>query len=291
MCLEGRTGQRGSFRFVKDLSLLGLLIAGSSFASDSPIQVESLSSGPVENQVTTEILTAPIADEPIAIVEEASTGSVSNMEGQYQLQLLQQEVMTLRGQIEELRYELQRGKAIQDDRYLELDRRLQGLSESASSQAVVATGAITDTEGNQVDSSQADASPEQVVVSEKLLYDSAHEHIRTRQYDLAIDGLTDVMKQVPDGTYTPNAYYWLGQVQAAKTPPDYEKARQALVQVINGFPDHSKVPDATFKLGKIYHVMGDCQRGKDLLSQVARDYRDKTAGTLAQRYLDNNIDC
>ncbi|MBT4010912.1 MAG: tol-pal system protein YbgF, partial [Planctomycetaceae bacterium] len=134
-------------------------------------------------------------------------------------------------------------------------------------------------------------SPEQSAVREKSLYDSALKHIRARQYDLAIDGLTDVIKQFPDGTYTPNAYYWLGEVQAAKTPPDYEKARQALVQVINGFPDHSKVPDAAFKLGKIYHIMGDCQRGKDLLTQVASDYSDKTAGKLAQSYIRDNIDC
>ena len=242
MFLEGSTGQRGSLRSIKGLTLFGLLIAGSSFASDSPIQVESLSSGPVENQITTEILAVPIADEPVAIVEEASSGSVSNMESQYQLQLLQQEVMTLRGQIEELRYELQRGKAIQEDRYLELDRRLQGLGESAISQGVAGAGTDTDADtdivDNQVDSSPADASPEQSAVSEKSLYDSALKHIRARQYDLAIDGLTDVIKQFPDGTYTPNAYYWLGEVQAAKTPPDYEKARQALVQVINGFPDH-----------------------------------------------------
>lgn len=271
--------------------LLGLLLAGSSFASDSPIQVESLSSGPDENQVTTQVLAVPIADEPVAIVEEASVGSVSNMESQYQLQILQQEVMTLRGQIEELRYELQRGKAIQEDRYLELDRRLQGFGESAISQGVAAAGIDTDIVENQVESSQPGSSPEQAVVSEKSLYDSALKHIRARQYDLAIQGLTDVIKEFPDGTYTPNAYYWLGEVQAAKKQPDYEKARQALVQVINGFPDHSKVPDAAFKLGKIYHIMGDCQRGKDLLTQVASDYSDRTAGKLAQSYLRDNIDC
>ena len=35
--------------------------------------------------------------------------------------------MTLRGLVEQLSYEIQRHKGIQDDRYLELDRRLQNL--------------------------------------------------------------------------------------------------------------------------------------------------------------------
>jgi hypothetical protein len=37
--------------------------------------------------------------------------------------------------------------------------------------------------------------------------------------------------------------------------------------------------------------MGDCQRGKDLLTQVVADYSDKTAGKLAQSYVRDNIDC
>jgi len=211
------------------------------------------------------------------------------MESQYQLQILQQEVMTLRGQIEELRYELQRGKAIQEDRYLELDRRLQSLGESSLSLGVVETGGAL--EENPVDFTQTDSAPALPVADEKSLYDKALKQIRARQYEQAITGLTEVIKQFPDGTYTPNAYYWLGEVQAAKKEPDYEKARQALVQVINGFPAHSKVPDAAFKLGKIYHIMGDCQRSKDLLVQVATDYSDRTAGKLAQSYIRDSIDC
>jgi len=271
------------------LVLLGLFAAGGNVASDSPIQVETLSSGPVETQMATESFAAPIVDEAVPIVEETPSSSVSTMESQYQLQILQQEVMTLRGQIEELRYELQRGKAIQEDRYLELDRRLQSLGESSLSLGVVETGGAL--EENPVDFTQTDSAPALPVADEKSLYDKALKQIRARQYEQAITGLTEVIKQFPDGTYTPNAYYWLGEVQAAKKEPDYEKARQALVQVINGFPAHSKVPDAAFKLGKIYHIMGDCQRSKDLLVQVATDYSDRTAGKLAQSYIRDSIDC
>jgi tol-pal system protein YbgF len=269
-------------------SLAGTGVASESASSESPIKVESLSSAPIERQLTEEYLAAPIADEPAPIFDEESS-SRPNMENQYQLQILQQEVMTLRGQIEELRYEVQRGKAVQEDRYLELDRRLQGLGTLSASQ-LPAEG-DTEIVDSQVNTFQTEQPGLSVDADEKPLYDAALRAIRDRQYDEAIEQLLGVIKQFPDGTYTPNAYYWLGEVQAAKKDPDYEKARQALVQVINGFPNHSKVPDAAFKLGKIYHLMGDCQRGKDLLMQVAADHSGKTAGKLAQNYVRDNIDC
>ena len=58
-------------------------------------------------------------------VEERVTPIAS--EGQYQMQLLQKEIMDLRGQVEVLEHDLGRLKATQDDRYLDLDARLQQL--------------------------------------------------------------------------------------------------------------------------------------------------------------------
>ena len=71
--------------------------------------------------------------------------------------------------------------------------------------------------------------------------------------------------------------------------PDLEQARQALVQVIDGFPESNKVPDA-FKLGKVYHLMAT-DEGQGLSSTVARVYETKSAGQLAERYLADQIDC
>jgi TolA-binding protein len=98
-----------------------------------------------------------------------------------------------------------------------------------------------------------------------------------------------MIAQYPDGSLAPNAYYWLGEVYAAKPQPDYEAARKALAQVITFFPEHRKVPDAGFKLGKVYHLMGDCVRAKELLERVMDQNPGKSVSKLAETYLRDNI--
>jgi len=195
--------------------------------------------------------------------------------------LLQQEVMELRGVVERLQFELQRMKSVQDDRYLELDARLQQVMQPAENPSI------------DLVSDQSDAPVDQVEenLSEREQYDTAQMLIRNRQYEQAIVQLEGLIQAFPDGEYTPNAYYWLGQVYAAKVNPDFERARQALSQVISYYPDHSKVPDAAYALGKVYDALGDCQRARELLEQVVERYEGKSAAKLAENYLRESIDC
>ncbi|MDA0272358.1 MAG: tol-pal system protein YbgF [Proteobacteria bacterium] len=248
----------------------GVLIPAICVVISTPLFVSAARSPvPVESRESVVSYQPPIEEEP------ASGG----MENQYQLQLLQQEVMELRGLVEQLQFELNRVKTIQDDRYLELDARLQQVlkanvqtspSESPGETAVAVVGEY---------------------LSEKELYETTQILIRNRQYEMSITQLEALIAKFPDGEYTANAYYWLGQVQAAKTNPDFEKARQALAQVISYFPEHNKVPDAAYALGKVYYALGDCQRATDLLQQVIDQYPDKSAAKLAENYLRESVNC
>ena len=108
---------------------------------------------------------------------------------------------------------------------------------------------------------------------------------------MSIIQLEEFIERFPEGVYTANAYYWLGQVQAAKTNPDFEKAREALAQVISYFPEHRKVPDAAYALGKVYYMLGDCERATELLQQVVNQYPSKSAAKLAGNFLRDSMTC
>ena len=202
-------------------------------------------------------------------------------ESQYQIQLLRQEVMELRGLIENLDYEIKRQKAVADDRYLELDDRLQNLLVEGR----------TDEKGIGLKEQPSEALPDFELSGEKELYDTARQLIRNRQYEQAVDQLNNFIQSFPESQLVANAYYWLGQVYAAKIDPDLQRARQSLAQVISYFPKHSKVPDAAFALGKVHYALGDCQRAKTLLAQVVEQYPDKSAAKLSENFIRDMGEC
>ena len=189
--------------------------------------------------------------------------------------------MKLRGLIESLEYEIKRQKSVSDDRYLELDARLQNLLNED----------ILDKEGLDPDDQSIEVLPDFELGGEKELYDTARQLIRNRQYEKAVDQLSNFIQSFPESQLIANAYYWLGQVYAAKIDPDLVQAKQALAQVISYFPDHSKVPDAAFALGKVHYALGDCERAKTLLSQVVDQYPGKSAAKLSENYLRDIGDC
>jgi len=243
--------------------------------AQSPISVEEstfssdAASTPSSNP-RTETFRPPIEDESPA----------DALEGQFQLQILQQEVMELRGMMEELSHQLTRMRATAEDRYLELDARFQNLS--ARNQTPTAGPS------SEVPLSPTAEIPQQ---DEKVLYDTARKLIQNKQYDMAISQLRAVISQYPDGVYAANAYYWLGQVYVAKPDPELDNARESLEQVIQFFPEHRKVPDAAFKLGQVYHLLGDCDRATDLLSQIVDIHKGKSVASLAENYLRDKVSC
>lgn len=262
---------------------ISILIFGASLstAETNPISVESRD---IESESPRyQIGSGFSAEEELPFqspIDEGRSEVNNSGEMHYQMQLLQQEVEQLRGMVEELKHALKQMRATQDDRYLELDGRLQHFQQTEEAIKSPDNGEINDESFSTADQ------------DEKTLYEGSIKLIRGRQYELAISQLQGLISNYPDGSLAPNAYYWLGEVYAAKPQPDYENARKALAQVITFFPEHRKVPDAAFKLGKVYHLMGDCGRALDLLKQVVSDHQGKSVSKLAEAYLRDKVnDC
>ena len=89
----------------------------------------------------------------------------------------------------------------------------------------------------------------------------------------------------PASPYVANAYYWLGEIYLLQGQD--ELARQAFTAVVEQHVGHSKTMDASFKLGKIYHQLGDNKRARELLEIVTKS--TGRASRKAQSYLDNNF--
>lgn len=197
-----------------------------------------------------------------------------------QLQTLQQELMELRGIVEEQGHQLRTLKQQSLDRYIELDRRLASGGGGDSKSAKKSSG-----------TSSATTVSSSVPVDEIDAYRSAYEQVKAKQFAQAITSFDQFLKQYPKGAYAPNALYWSGELQLVNTPRDLKAAQQAFSSLLEQYPDHSKVPDAMYKLGKVYFLSGDKAASKKILDELIRKHGDsnRSAIKFARQFLQDNF--
>ncbi len=213
----------------------------------------------------------------------------------YQLQLLQDEVMKLRGIVEEQGEQLRQLKQQRLDDYISLDRRISGIGGGSvppvqDSPGTTAPGPVTS--GAPIDASAALVPPAPRAAASaqgEQAYRDAYALIQARKFPEARTAFNAFVGQYPDGSYAGNAHYWLGELYLLDG--DSERARKHFETLLAQFGDNRRVPDAMFKLGRIYHQSGDTARARDMLDRVINEYAgaDSTAPQQAREYLQQNF--
>ncbi len=199
----------------------------------------------------------------------------------YELQLLQNEVMKLRGELEELGHRIDELSRQQSAQYTDIDRRLSGLPPSTTVLPENPQEAET-TEGADPASTLQDFVTTQPVTEEDA-YRQSFALIEGRQFEQAVGAFDQFLIDYPNGEYTPNAFYWLGELHLRLE--DLEKSRQSFVQVLTLFPESRKVPDALYKLGVVYDRLGDQETAEQYLRRILNEHPSTTAAELSKEYL------
>ena len=211
------------------------------------------------------------------VVDSQVSGAGQLSELFYRIQVLQQDLKDLRGTIEEQSYLIKRLERSQKEQYLDLDNRLVQLGGADLESPAAQT---EDKESSEEATTLLNEIPE--FDNEREAYQYAFDLMRNRQYQESLAGFEEIIVAFPNGQYTPNAFYWIGELYLAQG--DNEKSRQSFIQVISLYPDHQKVPDAMYKLGVVYFALGDNQSALRYLGQVQQEYPNSSAAGLAARY-------
>ena len=106
--------------------------------------------------------------------------------------------------------------------------------------------------------------------------------LTSKKYRESATAFDRLVVDFPNGQYTPNAFYWLGELHLLLE--EIEKARQFFAQVVNLYPAHAKAPDALFKLGAVHDRLGDRERSLEYLNRVIEQYPNSSAAGLARVY-------
>jgi tol-pal system protein YbgF len=241
--------------------------------------------------------TAPFA---LAEAQMASGGLSPNAAADllFQLETLQQEVQSLRGQLEDQGHELKLMKENQRDRYIDLDKRISLLMSASASEPKYSSApaprveqSVTQTSVEKVNNSTntlvasplAPISLQPPTAQAQQAYNDAYNLIRQRNFDEAETAFSKFVKDYPDNSLTGNGYYWLGEVKLVQGKS--KEAIEAFSTVIQNFPGHSKEQDSLYKLGTVSDQLGDTAKAKSYLQDVIRRFPDSKAAKLAAGYL------
>ena len=201
---------------------------------------------------------------------DSSQGLVSELLAQ--VEQLQQEVTMLRGKVEEQSARQQMLEQSQQDRYLDLDRRLTLLT---SGSVIPATT-----------TSESPAASEAPLKPASDAYREAMELVRAKKFSEAAAGFDQFAKQYPDDALVANALYWAGEVYLIDGKLDL--AGERFSSVIESYPEHGKAADATYKLGVTLDRQGKKAEARTMLNRVMTQFSGKADGTvaLAKSYLE-----
>jgi tol-pal system protein YbgF len=209
-----------------------------------------------------------------------------------ELEQVRNDTKTLRGQLDQLRYESQNAATRQRDLYVDVDKRLQSLEQAQRTQAALPPaqppgGFAANTPSPSAPAAATPApppTPARPAGTDQQNYQAAFDLMQGRKYEEAGKAFTDFLAGFPQSPLADNAQYWLAETHYVRG--QYQAALPEFQKVIDSYPQSSKQPDALLKIGYCQDELGNKAAARTTLQQVTRKYPDTTAARLATQRLD-----
>lgn len=228
-----------------------------------------------------------------------SVPSNLNWELMQKNQQLENDIRTLRGQLEEQSNDIEQLKKDLSNRYTDLDQRLELLNQKVDPESAPSDNpansdtpakASTETETSTVDNKVVNATPtsspsttppsqpeasqlpsqnqSNPVELEKAAYTVALDAYKQGGAKKAIAPMQNFIKNHPNSVYTGNAYFWLAEFNLATDPVNYNEAKKNYNVVATRYPNSSKAPRALYQL---YSIVKDVDKN----TASANQYKTK----------------
>jgi tol-pal system protein YbgF len=235
-----------------------------------------------------------------------------------QMQQFQMEMQELRGLVELQQFEIQKLQRQQRDQFLDLDTRIgsdpagarddietlggtpSGLGGAAMDGGLdLSVGDLEPLPGGPDAAPPVEAptpsssgamgipslpSPETSGGSERDSYAAAFELLKERKYPEAQEAFNDVLRRYPQGQFTDNARYWLGETYYVQR--NYPAALAELDRLVQLSPSSPKVPGALLKIGYIQYEQNAFEQARATLQEVVQRYPRSTEARLAKSRLE-----
>ena len=237
-----------------------------------------------------------------------------------QLQALQAEISSLRGQIEINSHELEQLKERQRGMYNDIDRRLQKLegkniaATPPSPETTPPLEVMTPTESTHAAGARAESgltvetvpSPDQAAdtaaspetedipsdqhppaatnpLEAQAEYQQAFNLLKQAQYDKAITAFDTFLGKYLQSQYSDNAQYWMGETYFVTRR--FNEAITEYMKLLANYPQSQKAANSLLKIGYSYYELKQDADAKKVLQDLIRRYPGTTAAQDAEKRL------
>lgn len=286
------------------------LSATISMANEVPVIDDSENYALLEEQTITEPSSAEqksddnnFYSEEQALAHDSDSVTIdNNVDTNEKVTSLRQEVQELRGQVEVLTHELNKLKEQQIAFYKDLDARIQNknainLSEkepqpntdpksdpTTPNPIQAANNKTTEyaTLNSQFKANRS--SPNTSPADEQISYLQAYELVKSKQFPEAVSAMQGFISKYPNGYYSANAQYWLGELYLADK--NYSNAISHFDVVLQQYPSSNKYSASLLKMGYALADSGRYGEAKEKLREVMQKYPDTNTSSLARNKLE-----
>ena len=124
---------------------------------------------------------------------------------------------------------------------------------------------------------------EETKPSPTQVYGAAYTDYTMKNYDLAVEGFQDYLKDYPDGVLAPNAVYWIGVCYYEKE--DYKNAIDNFDKLIDGYQKFEKIPSAKLKKAIALLTENEDSMASAAFSDIVKNHPGTPEARQASGYL------
>ena len=210
-----------------------------------------------------------------------------------ELDTLNQEVLELRGQIEEYQHQLELLHKCHEQRYVDFDNRLSHLfkiqiKKTVTTNIAPAVDSFSIPKPLTSKKEQQLYNPQKEKLSEQSVYEIAYQFIEQKRYQDALIAFQDFLWQFPKGQYSPNAHYWIGEIYLTQWQIDktnqlnLDKAISSFKTITSCYAKHHKAIDSLLKLGLIEIDKENWTAAKNYLTQLIHEHPNSSRTRIAE---------
>ena len=193
------------------------------------------------------------------------------------INLLKQEIESLTASIETNNLTISRLEEANQIRYVDLDKRIHLLETKLLF------------EETKVEESIESINPLSGLVEEDIdsgefgLWSNSMKLLDNSRYSEAAENLRLLILSHPNGTYTGDAYFWLGEIYLVQEM--FEDSSEILNAFVTKFDDHPRKADGLYKLAIAKINLEELEVAETLLQEVISNYPNSGAALLAEQDL------